>query len=175
MTLLGVSTHWYRGHEVEAPLAIDIPFILESSIAWKFSNHLSIAARSSLLQLSSNAWSLMFITKLNFINNDGISWDCWWITYRRKWNMRQRRCCWVLTLMLACIIWNFLLNRNATLDWLRHMVSIYGWPGQCGVQREIIWGLHQKDANDDEYSSAESSQSSVVVCSNTTATRVAVV
>ena len=62
---LNQGRHWYRGHVVEAPLAIEMPFIFESSIAWKFLNHLSITSLSSLLQRSSNAWSLMFITKLN--------------------------------------------------------------------------------------------------------------
>ena len=175
MTLLGVSTHWYRGHEVEAPLAIDIPFILESSIAWKFSNHLSIAARSSLLQRSSNAWSLMFITKLNFDNDGGISWAGWWIAYIRKWNMRQRRCHWVLTLMLACIAWNFLLKRNATHSWLGHLVSIYGWPEQCGVHARNHLRFASKGCESCWILIGRSSQSSAFVCSNTTATRVAVV
>ena len=79
----------------------------------------------------------MFITKLNFVYNGGISWAGRWIAYRRTWNMLQRRYCWVLALMLACIVWKFLLNRNATHNWLWHRVSIYGCPGQ--------WGAHTKN------------------------------
>ena len=77
---------------------MEMPFNLESSIAWKFLNHLSITSRSSWLHFSRISCNLMFITKLNFNHDGAIPLQWRWIAYKVLCKMHQRRHCWVKTL-----------------------------------------------------------------------------